>query len=502
MSSNNKHLFERVPTQLFHEIREFLIEKEYFILITVANNFFRDVKHETWQVYLDSNECKLFLEDEAFRRKVLDLIKEPHHQLNLVSNQSFSLTNFDKLISFPSRSIDLSSTSLHEIDRWSEKVCNKQSVTLRGNNSMEVFTLDPNNTKLKSLRLSLFGKLKQVSFARLQELKLEHCYELVDVNYLRNLSSLTIKSCHKVTDISQLGRVHSLYIENCRGIEDISGLTDNNSVKIYSCINIRTKTIRFTNVPCLSLDMLETEADSQLLADEAVALKNLSLTNYSSNKLHLSSLLVSLNLSLTQHTLLNASLLFLQEVTMNYCKALEDISPLRKVPMVRLGYCSFQTLHGLGENLYVRVEGCKILKDFSALRDVPRVEIIDCRWLENGQELMNVENLSLRQCHEIEDLSMLTKLKYVFLRDCWQINEKVLSLSSLVTVEVLSCRKICSFGALFQESGCNIMKVALNLGFKLTIEKMNEENNHLYHLEERNKLTNLYPMPVVILLRN
>jgi hypothetical protein len=46
------------------------------------------------------------------------------------------------------------------------------------------------------------------------------------------------------------------------------------------------------------------------------------------------------------------------------------------------------------------------------------------------------------------------------------------------------------------------MKVALNLGFKLTIEKMNEENNHLYHLEERNKLTNLYPMPVVILLRN
>jgi hypothetical protein len=46
------------------------------------------------------------------------------------------------------------------------------------------------------------------------------------------------------------------------------------------------------------------------------------------------------------------------------------------------------------------------------------------------------------------------------------------------------------------------MKVTLNLVYKGAIEKLNEEGNHLYHLEERKKIPKLYPIPAVILLRN
>jgi hypothetical protein len=210
-----------------------------------------------------------------------------------------------------------------------------------------------------------------------------------------------------------------------------------------------------------------------------------------------------LNSSVRPRYLLNTFQL-LQDVTINYFNTQVDFSPLKRTPIVRLYQCSFETLNGLGGNRYVRVERCKLLSDFSALKDVSRVEIIDCQKLKNGQDLMNVENLMIRQCNEIEDLSMLTNLKYVFLQNCDRINGKVLSLSSLITVEVLGCQKIRSYGALFQESGQNIMKVVLNLKYKGAIEKLNEENNNLYHLVERKTLTKLYVFPIaeLILLRS
>jgi hypothetical protein len=504
-SSNNKHLFKRVPTQLFQEIREFLLEKEYYILITVANEFFRDIKHETWQVYVKADECHTFLEDETFRNEVLSLMNEPHHQLNLISRGSLNVSNFDKFISFPSRSIDSSSYALHEIDHWEEKICSKQVVYLSGNRCIERFALDLSNNKLKIVEFTLFENLQQISFLlHLQELKLESCYQLVDVNCFHNISKLTIKLCPKVSDISRLGKIHSLFLEECEKIEDVSSLTDNYSVDIRRCRNIKRETIRFTNVHHLFLDVLKKETDSQLLAEEAKGLKHLTLMNYWDSTLPISPSVSSLKLcySFTSSSLVNAHG-SLKEITLyNSINSGVDFAPLRKVPIIRLMHCSFESLTGLGENLYVRIERCDSISDFSALKDVPRVEIINCRTLKNGQELRNVENLMMRQCQEIEDLSMLTNLKYLFLQDCDRINGKVLSLSSLITVEVLGCQKIRSYGAVFQESGRNIMKVVLNLKYKGAIEKLNEENNHLYHLEERKKLTNLYPIPVVILLRN
>jgi hypothetical protein len=505
---NNHHLFKRVPSQLFQEIREFLLEKEYYMLITVANEFFADVKHETWQVFVKADECKTFLEDEGFQRQVLGLMKEPLHQLNLISSGSLSLMNFDKFISFPSQSLNTSSFALHEVNQWPEKISSKQSVTFCGNRDIENFALDPNNNRLKKVCLSLFENLKQVSFLRhLQELTLESCYQLVDVNCFHNIPKLTIKLCPRVSDISRLGKVHSLTLEECQRIEDVSSLTDNYSVTLRFCYNSKKSVFRFTNVHRLSVDVLNSATESLVLAREALTLKHLTLLNYCDEILHLSPLLVSLHVSLYLNSsvrpryLLNTFQL-LQDVTINYFNTQVDFSPLKRTPIVRLYQCSFETLNGLGDNRYIRVERCKLLSDFSALKDVSRVEIIDCQKLKNGQDLLNVENLMIRQCNEIEDLSMLTNLKYVFLQDCDRINGKVLSLSSLITVEVLGCQKIRSYGAVFQESGRNIMKVVLNLKYKGAIEKLNEENNHLYHLEERKKLTNLYPSPVVILLRN
>jgi hypothetical protein len=508
-TNSNSHLFKRVPTQLFQEIREFLLEKEYYILITVADKFFRDIKHETWQVYVKADECQTFLESETFKSGVLVLMKEPHHQLNLTSRGSLNVTNFDRFLSFPSRSIDSTSYALHEIDHWEEKICSKQAVYLSGNRCIERFALDRSNNKLKTVHLTLFENLKQISFLlNLQELKLESCYGLVDVNCFHNISKLTIKLCPKVSDISRLGNIHSLFLEECEQIEDISSLTDNYSVDIRRCRNINRETVRFTNVHRLSLDVLKKETDSQLLTKEAIAIKQLTLMNYWSDTLSIPLSISSLKLyysftsSVLLRSLLNAFTSLKEIILYNSINTSVDFAPLRKTPIIRLILCSFESLTGLGGNRYVRVERCDSLIDFSALKDVPRVEIIDCQKLKNGQELLNVENLMIRQCHEIEDISMLTKLKYLFLQDCDRINGKALSLSTLITVEVLGCQKIRSYGALFQESCQNIMKVTLNLKYKSMIEKLNEENNNVYHSEERKKLTNLYPIPVVILLRN
>jgi hypothetical protein len=74
-----------------------------------------------------------------------------------------------------------------------------------------------------------------------------------------------------------------------------------------------------------------------------------------------------------------------------------------------------------------------------------------------------------------ESVSMLSKLKYLFLGDCDRINGEVLSSPALITVEVLDCKTIHSYTALFQENSRNIMKVTLNLVYKGAIEKLNEE---------------------------
>jgi hypothetical protein len=84
-----------------------------------------------------------------------------------------------------------------------------------------------------------------------------------------------------------------------------------------------------------------------------------------------------------------------------------------------------------------------LLCNFSALKDVSRVGN-----LNDGTELLNVENLMIRERHKICDLSMLSKLKYLFLRECDRINGEVLSWPTLITVEVLDCKRIHSYTAL------------------------------------------------------
>jgi hypothetical protein len=214
-----------------------------------------------------------FLEDESFQRQVLGLMNEPHHQLNLISSGSLSLMNFDKFISFPSKSLNTSSFALHEVNQWPEKISSKQSVTFSGNRDIENFTLDPNNNRLKKVCLSLFENLKQVSFLRhLQELTLESCYQLVDVNCFHNIPKLTIKLCPRVSDISRLGKVHFLTLEECQRIEDVSSLTDNYSVTLRFCYNSKKSVFRFTNVHRLSVDVLNSATESLALATEALTL--------------------------------------------------------------------------------------------------------------------------------------------------------------------------------------------------------------------------------------
>jgi hypothetical protein len=70
--------------------------------------------------------------------------------------------------------------------------------------------------------------------------------------------------------------VYSLTIVECDKIEVISSLIDNYSVSIGACRNVNIETIRFTNVHCLSVGMLKTEAHSQLLS-RALSLKYLEL---------------------------------------------------------------------------------------------------------------------------------------------------------------------------------------------------------------------------------
>jgi hypothetical protein len=494
-NNNNKndhqsnHLFRKVPNALFLEIRDFLQPKQYFNLITSSNDFFHDVKYETWKIKVRGDLISSLIDDPQFRENILSKIKNPKQQLCLSSFEP--LDNLIQFLSLDCYSMHFQASNLHEISNWASRL-NDHTVVSLSNNQVITHFDGYESANWKKLKIGRFESLiSLIHLQNLRSLELFACNELKDIRCLSKLRRLKLDACHAIHDLTGLGNIPHLTLHYCNSITDISPLTNNYRLTIRQCRNIDRSTVFLTNVVHLKTDFHQIFLNSLKKRKEIEKLKFLRT--------------LTVVVPLHHQTIFLGSSLFthLLEVSLTRC-SIDDLSPLAGIPVVTLNDCKISSLAGIttmplspqGEGRSMndffsipmnsspdqrqlrpttispmnstdskpepspsnnnnkipkirtlKLEAIHNINDFSMLMNIFRVHIKACSGFTNGFDLMNVHHLILQGCHEIADISMLKNISVLELNACHKIH-KLKGLENIDTIEIIYCPRIVSLEGL------------------------------------------------------
>lgn len=249
----------------------------------------------------------------------------------------------------------------------------KELTIVEGNDLEEINILEG----LEVIQLCDFPKLKSLNlhdYKSLRRICLSLCKGVEDVSSLDGIYDLELHHCHNLKDISCLNNNHRITIDWCRGIIDYS--------KSF-------KHSRYISLEDVGMDSLPSFPAVVSLSLRAVKLQNPPKTFILPNYLKFLSLrLIDGIESIGPNKL--------QKVSLSACndfKSLDNMSTIRTVELEALELIS---LSGLGaNNKIVRLREMKSLQDISALKDSERVEIVDCKSVENFNTLQSVKEFSL-----------------------------------------------------------------------------------------------------------
>jgi hypothetical protein len=427
-------IFSSIPTELFSELKPFLIPIDYYQLIIANKKFFGNVKYATWNISLRSWQIKKYLEEPDFRQLVLSKIQNPNMQLSLLIESSFTFATAE-LLSIPCRLLLLSQHHWHEIPNWIDYIQDKETFSSTDSKITE-FNKFPTSSRLKSMILSDFSALKNVqTLSFLTELSLFNCCHVSEVNCLKDLKFLYIYGSPKITNIQELGKIHHLHIEKCDRITDVSKLNYNHRLLLANCKNISKRTLSFKHVFSLRTDLISCFEESQCLENTCI-LEFLPGSRYRDSEIHLSSKVRKFTFTgYPPLNLWNFTQLYWVKLVCIHRESM--IAPLFAIPIVHIENVTFQALEGLGGNQRVVISQCPYISDFSCLRNVPRVEIRLCNRFSKGSEVENCKELIVVGCRAFEDTSALSRLQSLLLQSC-NVSE-LKAIESIPEISVIGC---------------------------------------------------------------
>jgi hypothetical protein len=444
--------FNKLPSSLYYELRNFLKSGCYFNLLT-SSKALQPVLHETRIVVLRRPE-----ELEVILTKIMN----PRLQLIIqVDNMGNFYHTSTKLMELPSYKLTLWNqlfiNSHHLLSDWSNIVdCH----TVLEVENVDIEFPQRCSSTLQEVHMSFPGKIEDLSaLSNLKKLYLGNCDSITSVDCLRTLSCLEICYCPWIIDVRALGKIPDLSIHHCSGIVDISGFTSNTKLMIVECDNINPATMNFRHVRFLETDLIRNYNQTTTL-EKCYSLKlrskflfnglSICTTHKRLREVSITECFSSGNqeengVSIPKAVDLgNFSHLFRMTLS-NISYPFLDFSPLHSVPIVELAYLKCKSLAGLGGNRSVSVCFCREVEDFSPLRNVHTVEICYHDTITNGEGLENVVDLVIDCCPKFRDTSALKDVKRLVLNSCGGLHE-LQNLENIPVVRITNCRNLTNFG--------------------------------------------------------
>lgn len=413
--------------------------------------------------------------------------------------------------------LDLSSNALEDVSML-DGVTN---LNLRDNNITDVRALG-NVTKLD---LSDNQSLTDVrALANVSHLKLDRCTRLANISMLDRVHTLSLMGCWqldlagipylanmhtldlsftRVNDVSALGGVHTLRLNNCRNIVDVSALRFVHDLDLSNCTGV-TDASMLDQVTLLNLANCTGLIPGTFIQHLGGV-----------SRLDLSGCPIRYQDSL-------APLRNVQQLTLDHCTEITDVSALSDVRILSLGHCSGLSVVSALRRVYVLNLSDTSVADVSALGGVHSLYIMNCTQLQddlsalgsvntlylrnskvhptahglvgnnyhldltstaiaNVDSLAGVTNLVLRDCVNVRDVSALHAVRTLDLTNCSQVYD----LSNLAHTQLLiSGTGFASSMEVAYGTGQPAMRRALNVPGMLADDYLDWKQNLEPLLEE------------------
>jgi hypothetical protein len=425
-----------LPDALYRIIQPYLSCKEYRNLCNLCQQLqMLELKRKTAIYNLNSSFSYLFFSPNGnnyFYNRIISLVEDSRKQISLNVHSLYSID----WESVPNKSL---LSQVHAVE-WSVEEINFplsyfNSVSTHSNEL--TFKRVPKLLSMGGLysisRLSLVDlpDLHDVSFFSvnnhqhcLEEISIINCPSLRTIDGLETISKILLQDCGGIIDISLLGKskilktleiIHCWYLENVDCLSTclaLKSLTINNCSRILS-VNALTNLTHLQVVHCSKISTISNIAPT--LTDVELYTVKLTdpmefnlLTNVKKAKLaecnitSIDTLLKSCH-SLTLHscqglrenpfTSLSQLVKSVHSLTLWRCYNIDNVSCLGCIPDLVLAYCSeLKNLKGLGAkhgNQRVKIIGGSHITSFASLKGIYCIELNDCRYFENGNDLFS-----------------------------------------------------------------------------------------------------------------
>ena len=223
---------------------------------------------------------------------------------------------------------------------------------------------------LKIINCSLQNLDRLISYKRLTVLRLDKCYELENINGLKecpDVETISIANCPKLMNLSGLQKclkLRSITIDNNTGTMNLMPLANCVALKrlsIFDWVGL----IDFSSFPICGVDIFEImECPNLMNIDGLCRWDNLLI------------------------------------LSLQHCRKLKSISMLKQITKLRVKNCGnledISNLTKCEELIDLRINGC------DRIQSIPEMKMLQILWLD---ECVNLENISkLFQCEQLIDL--------------------------------------------------------------------------------------------------
>jgi hypothetical protein len=401
----------KIPVDLFPEIQLFLDAYDFWMLLASAKKLFEEVRFSTRTIKLTNSETTRFFHEPDYLRLILDKVQSPGRQLSLCVDRENELF-------FPVDEIIVNNNLKGVIPNWEQLFSLASKLTLTLNNDISELPFFPS---LQTLKVHKYSKLSSLSsLSHLKKLFIRDCWEIRDVNCLRNLEELTIENSN-ITDVSQLGNIRSLTLASCYELQDISGLTNNFTLFVDEGTPITSVPSVFNStILTINMEQVKTKKPSDFPRLKSLHLFGDQLKSF------------------TAFSLCNLRSLEMFTVT-----GLKKLFPeMRTIPVIILDRCyNLEDISDLGDNKSVTIRYCQRISNFSSLKNVWKVLIESCNGFSDGKDVENVRHLTLYNYNRFTDLGHLNNVQHLVLFGSFgEVVEGIWSIPVLEVTELFAMK--------------------------------------------------------------
>eukprot|EP01040_Poterioochromonas_malhamensis_P011940 gene11940-13026_t len=422
--------FLKIPLVLYRELFTYLqlVDQLEFVRINkdISTTFIKQIR--TIHIFYEK-----FFYDDLYRRKLLSLIENPSHQLQVFANgnsPSFYLRRKTPATTFTTIPIEL----IHRLSQQQYGIEFERIYLSNPSNDNEdymrvyaaISELQPHTKHLsltnwdgENRHLQLFQEIESfelrysnvnidsnihdiLSYKHLTCLTLVYCNVLTNTNLqcLSHIYDLTLIACNTIQDITCLKNNYKITIDQCSFIDDYSNSFEYSTI-IHLTIKMKPtikmmynnttylKKVKEFNLKCIHLPTIYSLNDH--LPMSTSSLQSLTLCDVYSS------------FTLPKKSGKPLKVLSLRQVRLQSCENMENIYHI-----IFIGV-PVPSLEGLGRgNKIVELTYCKYIQDFSYLKDCEKVKIDNCDYFNTIESIQGVPIIELLTMNSIMDLHGVT----------------------------------------------------------------------------------------------